>query len=34
MVACPPDYDAVMKVSPPELAPVIERPKEALEESK
>ena len=27
-VACPPDYDAVMKVSPPELAPVIERPKE------
>ena len=34
MVACPPDYDAVMKVSPPELAPVIERPKEAVEESK
>ncbi|NNK84888.1 MAG: NADH-quinone oxidoreductase subunit F [Desulfobacterales bacterium] len=28
MVACPPDYDAVMKVSPPDLAPVIERPKE------
>jgi NADH-quinone oxidoreductase subunit F len=26
MVACPPDYDAVRKVSPPELAPVIERP--------
>jgi NADH-quinone oxidoreductase subunit F len=34
MVACPPDYDAVMKVSPPELAPVIERPKEAVEERK
>jgi len=34
MVACPPDYDAVMKVSPPELAPVFERPKEAVEESK
>jgi NADH-quinone oxidoreductase subunit F len=30
MVACPPDYDAVMKVSPPELAPVIERPKESV----
>ena len=26
VVACPPDYDAVRKVSPPELAPVIERP--------
>ncbi len=26
MVACPPQYDAVRKVSPPELAPVIERP--------
>ena len=26
MVACPPDYDAVIKVSPPELAPIIERP--------
>jgi NADH-quinone oxidoreductase subunit F len=25
MVACPPEYDAVVKVSPPELAPVIER---------
>ena len=24
-VACPPDYDAVRKVSPVELAPVIER---------
>jgi len=26
MVACPPEYDAVMKVSPPDKAPVIERP--------
>lgn len=26
MVACPPEYDAVRKVSPPELAPIIERP--------
>jgi len=26
MVACPPEYDAVRKVSPPSLAPVIERP--------
>lgn len=26
--ACPPEYDAVRKVSPPELVPVIERPKE------
>ncbi len=26
MVACPPQYDAVRKVSPPGLAPVIERP--------
>ena len=25
MVACPPDYDAVRKVSPPHLAPVVER---------
>ena len=28
MVACPPDYDAVVKISPPELAPIIERPEE------
>jgi NADH-quinone oxidoreductase subunit F len=28
MVACPPEYDAVFKVSPPELAPIIERPPE------
>jgi NADH-quinone oxidoreductase subunit F len=27
MVACPPDYDAVRKISPPHLAPVIERPR-------
>jgi NADH-quinone oxidoreductase subunit F len=26
MVACPPEYDAVEKVSPPDLAPIIERP--------
>jgi len=26
MVACPPQYDAVRKVSPPGLAPVVERP--------
>ena len=26
MVVCPPEYDAVEKVSPPELAPIIERP--------
>jgi NADH-quinone oxidoreductase subunit F len=25
MVVCPPEYDAVEKVSPPELAPIIER---------
>ncbi|NIO07015.1 MAG: hypothetical protein GTO40_03100 [Deltaproteobacteria bacterium] len=25
MVVCPPEYDAVLKVSPPELAPIIER---------
>jgi NADH-quinone oxidoreductase subunit F len=28
MVACPPDYDAVVKISPAHLAPVIERPQE------
>jgi NADH-quinone oxidoreductase subunit F len=28
MVACPPEYNAVFKVSPPERAPVIERPPE------
>jgi NADH-quinone oxidoreductase subunit F len=26
MVACPPEYDAVRRVSPPQLAPVVERP--------
>jgi NADH-quinone oxidoreductase subunit F len=26
MVACPREYDAVVRVSPPELAPVVERP--------
>ncbi|MCX7822047.1 MAG: NADH-quinone oxidoreductase subunit NuoF [Syntrophobacterales bacterium] len=26
MVACPKEYDAVLRVSPPELAPIIERP--------
>jgi NADH-quinone oxidoreductase subunit F len=29
MAACPPDYDAVRKVSPPSLAPVIPRPDKA-----
>jgi len=29
MVACPPEYDAVRKVSPPGLAPIIERPHES-----
>jgi NADH-quinone oxidoreductase subunit F len=28
MVACPQEYDAVVKVSPPDKAPIIERPKE------
>jgi NADH-quinone oxidoreductase subunit F len=28
MVACPPEYDAVVKISPAHLAPVIERPEE------
>jgi NADH-quinone oxidoreductase subunit F len=28
ITACPPEYNAVRKVSPPELAPKIERPKE------
>jgi NADH-quinone oxidoreductase subunit F len=26
MVACPPEYDAVRRVSPPHLAPIVERP--------
>ena len=25
VVGCPPEYDAIKRVSPPELAPVIER---------
>jgi len=32
MVACPPEYDAVRKVSPPALAPIIERPKKPPKE--
>ena len=28
VVACPTEYNAVKKVSPPELAPIIERPQE------
>ena len=28
MVACPPEYDAVVKVSPPDKAPIVERPPE------
>jgi len=34
MVACPPEYDAVRKVSPPELAPIIARPKVPVKEEK
>jgi NADH-quinone oxidoreductase subunit F len=33
MVVCPPEYDAVERVSPPELAPVIERPPKKESES-
>lgn len=32
MAACPPDYDAVKKVSPPDLAPIIERPESEKQE--
>jgi NADH-quinone oxidoreductase subunit F len=32
MAACPPDYNAVRKVSPPGLAPIIERPAEEKKE--
>jgi NADH-quinone oxidoreductase subunit F len=28
MVACPREYDAVKRISPPELAPIVERPQE------
>ncbi len=34
MVVCPPEYDAVEKVSPPELAPIIEPPPKKDQESK
>ncbi len=34
MTACPPEYKAVMKVSPPHLAPVIERPPQAARKGK
>jgi NADH-quinone oxidoreductase subunit F len=32
VVACPPEYDAVEKVSPPHLAPIIERPDTPVKE--
>jgi NADH-quinone oxidoreductase subunit F len=32
VVACPPEYDAVEKVSPPHLAPIIERPETPVKE--
>jgi NADH-quinone oxidoreductase subunit F len=34
MTACPPEYDAVKKISPPSLAPVIERPDKASGKAK
>ena len=34
VVACPPEYDAVRRVSPPALAPIIERPARPVKESK
>ncbi|MBW2486300.1 MAG: 4Fe-4S binding protein, partial [Deltaproteobacteria bacterium] len=34
VVACPPEYDAVRRVSPPGLAPIIERPAQPVKESK
>jgi NADH-quinone oxidoreductase subunit F len=33
VVACPPEYDAVRRVSPPQLAPVVERPPEPEKEA-
>ncbi len=33
LVACPPEYDAIVKVSPPELAPIFERPPEPVDKS-
>jgi hypothetical protein len=32
MTACPSEYDAVRKVSPPELAPIIEKPDQPVED--
>lgn len=32
MTACPSEYDAVRKVSPPELAPIIEKPEQPVED--
>ncbi len=32
MVVCPPEYDAVRKVSPPHLAPIVEKPPEKKNE--
>ncbi len=32
VVACPPEYDAVRRVSPPELAPIVERPARPIKE--
>ncbi len=34
VVACPPEYDAVRRVSPPELAPTVERPSKSVKERK
>lgn len=34
VVACPPEYDAVLKVSPPALAPIIERPQTPVDGEK
>ncbi|NNL75573.1 MAG: NADH-quinone oxidoreductase subunit F [Desulfobacterales bacterium] len=34
VVACPPEYDAVRKVSPPGLAPIIERPSQPVKDEK
>lgn len=33
VVACPPEYDAVRRVSPPELAPIVERPKKSVKKT-
>jgi NADH-quinone oxidoreductase subunit F len=32
MIACPSEYDAVRKVSPPELAPIVERPDQPVKD--